>query len=331
MSLVEQTIARLKKQQAMKQEAAKQEAFDQRVVDPQAVKQQAVKPQAVKPQAVKQQVMAPRKVSPAVSSPPGTVLGPVVDRLEYTADHGRSIILNNEALRASGYIPEPDKDRHFADQYRRIKRPLIDKALSGTEVGESRMIMVASALPGDGKTFTSINLALSMALERDISLLLVDADTPKRHISSLFALDKLPGLLDALVDENLDAEGLIVPTSTRGLSILPAGGQVTNAAELLSSNRMRKIVTGLTRNPRRILLFDSPPLLVTNEGGPLLKLAGQVVLVVRAGGTPRHAVQEALALFDKRQAGGVVLNQVPGSPSEGYYGYGSYGTDGAES
>jgi Mrp family chromosome partitioning ATPase len=171
-----------------------------------------------------------------------------------------------------------------------------------------------------------------MALERDISLLLVDADTPKRHISQLFSLDKLPGLLDALVDENLDTEAIIVPTSTRGLSILPAGGQVPNAAELLSSNRMRKIVTALcSRNPRRVLLFDSPPLLVTNEGGPLLKLAGQVVLVVRAGGTPRHAVQEALALFDKRQAGGVVLNQVPGSPAEGYYGYGSYGTDGAES
>jgi exopolysaccharide/PEP-CTERM locus tyrosine autokinase len=299
-SLVEQTIARLKKQQEMKQEAVKQQT--------------------------------PKKVSPPVLPPPGTAPGRVVDSLEYTADHGRSIILNNDALRASGYFPEPDKDRQFADQYRRIKRPLIDKALSGTEVGESRVIIVTSALPGDGKTFTSINLALSMALERDISLLLVDADTPKRHISQLFSLDKLPGLLDALVDENLDTEALIVPTSTRGLSILPAGGPVTNAVELLSSNRMRKIVTGLcTRNPRRILLFDSPPLLVTNEGGPLLKLAGQVVLVVRSGVTPRHAVQEALGLFDTRQAGGVVLNQVPGSPTEGYYGYGSYGTDGAES
>jgi exopolysaccharide/PEP-CTERM locus tyrosine autokinase len=337
-SLVEQTIARLKKQQAMKQQAVQQPVQQQPVQQQPVQQQRPVNQQPVQQQRpvnqqpVKQQPMAPKKVSPAVRPPPGPAPGPVVDRLEYTGDQGRSIILNNEALRASGYIPEPDKDRHFADQYRRIKRPLIDKALSGTEVGESRIIMVTSALPGDGKTFTSINLALSMALERDISLLLVDADTPKRHISQLFMLDKLPGLLDALLDENLDTEALVVPTSTRGLSILPAGGQVTNAAELLSSNRMRKILTGLcTRNPRRVLLFDSPPLLVTNEGGPLLKLAGQVVLVVRAGGTPRHAVQEALALFDERQAGGVVLNQVPGSPTEGYYGYGSYGTDGAES
>jgi protein-tyrosine kinase len=122
-----------------------------------------------------------------------------------------------------------------------------------------------------------------------------------------------------------------VPTSTPGMTILPAGRRVTNATELLSSSRMRKTVTALcSRNPRRILLIDSPPLLVTNEGSPLLKIAGQVVLVVRAGETPRHAVEAALALFDPRQAGGVVLNQVPGGPTEGYYGYGSYGTDGTQ-
>jgi exopolysaccharide/PEP-CTERM locus tyrosine autokinase len=290
MSLVEQTIARLKKQQA-----------------------------------------AAAKVTPAVLSRQGSAPGVLADHLEDTEANAQTIILDNAALRASGYFPEPDKDGQFADQYRRIKRPLIDKALSGTPVGEPRVIMVSSALPGDGKTFTSINLALSMALERDISLLLVDADSAKRHISQLFGIEGQAGLLDALADENLDAEALIAPTTTRGLSILPAGKRVTNAVELLSSSRMRKIVAGLcVRNPRRILLFDSPPLLVTNEGGPLLKIAGQVVLVVRAGVTPRHAVEAALAQFDPQQAGGVVLNQVPGTSTEGYYGYGSYGTDGAQ-
>jgi exopolysaccharide/PEP-CTERM locus tyrosine autokinase len=285
-SLVEQTIARLKKQQA-----------------------------------------AAPKVTPAVLSPRETAPGALADP---DANHAQAIMLDNAALRASGYIPEPDKDRQFADQYRRIKRPLIDKAMSATSLGESRVVMVTSALPGDGKTFTSINLALSMALERDISVLLVDADSAKRHISQLFGIEHRMGLLDSLVEETLDAESLIVPTTTRGLSFLPAGKRVTNAVELLSSNRMRKIVAGLcARNPRRILLFDSPPLLVTNEGSPLLKIAGQVVLVVRAGDTPRHAVEAALALFDLQQAGGVVLNQVPGASTEGYYGYGSYG-DGTE-
>jgi len=250
--------------------------------------------------------------------------------LEDTANLAKQITVDNADLRARGYFPELDTDRQFADQYRRIKRPLIDKALSGSAaVAEPRVIMVTSALPGDGKTFTSINLALSMALERDVTVLLIDSDVAKRHISDIFGLGEHAGLLDALVDENLDVESLIVPTTTRGLSILPAGRRVAGTAELLSSNRMRKIVTSLcTRNPRRILLLDSSPLLVTNEGRALVKIAGQVVLVVRAGVTPRQAVQAAVGLFDPQQAGGVVLNEVQASSKEGYYGYGSYyGTD----
>jgi len=118
-----------------------------------------------------------------------------------------------------------------------------------------------------------------------------------------------------------------VPTSSRGFSILPAGTRVEGTAELVSSNRMRQIVTTLcSRNPRRILLLDSPPLLITNEGRSLVKIAGQVVLVVRAGETPRHAVQAAIDMIDEKQAGGVILNQVKVGLTEGYYGYGAYGT-----
>jgi Mrp family chromosome partitioning ATPase len=91
---------------------------------------------------------------------------------------------------------------------------------------------------------------------------------------------------------------------------------------------MRQIIANLcSRNPRRILLLDSPPLLITNEGRTLVKVAGQIVLVIRAGHTPRHAVQDAMGLFDAQQTGGIILNQVEASPIEGYYGYGSYGTN----
>jgi exopolysaccharide/PEP-CTERM locus tyrosine autokinase len=292
--LVEQTIARLKKQQGKS--------------EPSSTSGRGPSDQS------------PHRAAPVL----------VDDRFEDTSSLAKHIVVDNAALRTSGYFPEQDRDRQFADQYRRIKQPLVDKALSGAvRVGESRVIMVTSALPGDGKTFTSINLALSMALERDISVLLVDADVAKRHISEILSLDGQAGLLDALVDENLDAEALIVPTTTRGFSVLSAGHRVASTAELLSSNRMRKIVAGLcARNPRRIVLLDSPPLLVTNEARSLIKIAGQVVLVVRAGQTPRPAVQAAVALFDPQQAGGMVLNEVQGSAGEGYYGYGSYGNDG---
>jgi len=248
------------------------------------------------------------------------------------AKAAKRMTLDTNALRARGYLPEASQDRQFAEYYRRIKRPLIDRALSTTTtaaVGEPRAIMITSALPGDGKTFTSINLAMSMALERDVSVLLVDCDVAKRHISEIVGMQRETGLLDALVDESVDAESLVAPTNLKGLSILPAGARVESTAELLSSNRMRQIIANLcVRAPRRILLLDSPPLLITNEGRALLKLASQIVLVVRAGHTPRQAVQDAVGLFDAQQAGGLILNQVQTSQKEGYYGYGSYGTYG---
>jgi protein-tyrosine kinase len=294
MSLVEQTIARLKKQQTKGQRAA-----------------------------------APNP-SHADRSPHRTAAVVVNDRFEETTSLAAAITIDNGALRARGYFPEQDRDRHFADQYRRIKRPLIDKALAGEPpIGVARVIMVTSALPGDGKTFTSINLALSMALERDVSVLLVDSDVAKRHVSSIFGLQAHRGLLDSLVDDNVEAESLIVPTTTRGISILPAGTPTVGTTELLSSARMRKIVGNLcARNPRRIVLLDSPPLLITNEGSALVKIASQVVLVVRAERTPRQAVQAAVAMLDPQQTGGIVLNQVHGTANEGYYGYGSYGSEG---
>jgi protein-tyrosine kinase len=284
MSLVEQTIARLKRQQAIEGKGAQ-------IVDR----------------------------SPHVTAP-------APEPLEDTATLAKQIPVDNATLRERGYFPEREKDRQFADQYRRIKRPLIEKAMGGTGGAESRIVMVTSALPGDGKTFTSINLALSMALDRDVSVLLIDADVAKRHISEMFGLAEQTGLLDSLVNEDLEPEAAIIPTSTRGFSILPAGTPVAGTEELLSSNRMRKIMAGLcARNPRRIILLDSPPLLVTNEGRALLKIAGQVVLVVRAEVTPRDAISAAISLFDPQHAGGVVLNQVQSRSAERYYDYGTYG------
>jgi protein-tyrosine kinase len=268
----------------------------------------------------------------AKTEKPDAALKPVAPRIiEQLADPvkaAKQVTLDTGTLRARGYLPEESEDRLFVERYRHIKRPLIDKALAATGVvGEARIIMITSALPGDGKTFTSINLALSMALERDISVLLVDCDVAKRHVSEIVGMREESGLLDALIDESVDVESLVAPTNLRGLSILPAGKRAEGTAELLSSNRMRQIIRSLcARVPRRILLLDSPPLLITNEGRALVKIAGQIVLVVRAGHTPRQAVQEAVGLFDAQQAGGLILNQVQLSKKEGYYGYGSYET-----
>ena len=238
----------------------------------------------------------------------------------------KRITLDRAVLRAEGYLAEENRERHFADHFRRIKRPLIEKALSQGESAERRVVMITSALPGEGKTFSSINLALSMSLERDVSVLLVDCDVAKRHISDILGLGKDLGLLDALADESVDIGSLVVETGVPGFSVLPAGRRVETMAELLSSNRMKQLMGELCRHdPRRIVLLDSPPLLITNEGRALVKFAGQVVLVVRAGRTPQHAVQDAVALTGAHQAGGIILNEAGGGGADGYYGYGTYG------
>jgi len=288
-SLIEQTIARLKKGAA--------------TVDKEATNEMA----------------APKMVAPPYAE------------LDASAKIRQRLTLDLAALRAAGYLPEESMDRQFAEYYRQIKRPLIDKAFAANGVPSSlnrRLIMVTSALPGDGKTFTTINLALSMARERDMSVLLVDADGLKRHLSEILGLEQEPGLLDALVDETANAESLVVPTSVRGLAILPAGRPVEGIAELFSGNRLRQILDGLmNQNPRRVVLLDSPPLLLTNEGRALTKIAGQLALVVRAGKTPQQAVRDAIGMLDEQQAGGIILNQGHAGFTEGYYGYSAYGTE----
>jgi exopolysaccharide/PEP-CTERM locus tyrosine autokinase len=240
--------------------------------------------------------------------------------------------INLVALRAAGYLPDEACQRQFADQYREIKRPLIEKALAGKLVEglDPRIIMVTSALPGDGKTFTSVNLALSIARERDLSVLLVDADIPKPHVSGIFGLTALPGLTDALLDGTQRVETLVLPTDIRGLSLLPAGRTVEGGEELFASARMRQVLASLlASHPRRLVLLDSSPLLITSESRTLMSTAGQVVMVAREGQTPLTAIRDAVAYCSPEQSGGIVLNQSTAS-MEGYYGYYGARTYGAD-
>jgi protein-tyrosine kinase len=253
---------------------------------------------------------------PAARPGPGTAPPPEYDK--------KSITIDPAALRRAGYLPDESLERRFAEYYRRIKRPLIEQALAGGP--DARLILVSSALPGDGKTFTSINLALSMTRERDVSVLLVDADVSKAAVSEAFGIRGEPGLIAALSDESVDVESLVVSTDIPGLEILPAGKSVEDSTELLASARMSQIATRLAADPHRLIVVDSAPLLAASEGRVLLPVAGQVVLVVRAGMTPQRAVLDTVALVDRRTLRGLVLNETPLGAGDGYYGYSGYGT-----
>ena len=242
------------------------------------------------------------------------------------------LVIDREALRAAGLLPPESEERRLAAEYRRIKRPLVTAAFTpaGGDSSAASVIMVASSVPGEGKSFTAVNLALSLSLERDATVLLVDADVPKPHISTVLGLRSRPGLVDALVNEAIDVESLIFDTDIPNFSILPAGQHSETAAELLASQRMLELVARLKRaDPHRLIVFDSPPLTATAEARELATAAGQVVFVVRAGATPRRAVLDALSQLGADKPVGFVLNQVGSNSTDGsYYGYGQYGTYG---
>jgi Mrp family chromosome partitioning ATPase len=185
-------------------------------------------------------------------------------------------------------------------------------------------------VPSEGKTFTSINLALSLAREHNREVVLVDGDVAKRHITHLFGLDEERGLLDAGGTGGPDFEDVILRTDIPSLYLLPAGNQHVEATEILRSERTASLLAALASEPRRIVLIDSPPLLVTSEAGVLTSLAGHVVMVVKASETPQQVVEQAIATIAEDKPVSLVLNQVVSMPDRhyGYYGYyGDYGRD----
>jgi Mrp family chromosome partitioning ATPase len=238
----------------------------------------------------------------------------------------KQISISMSELRSAGYLPEEDQQQRFAEYCERIKRPIVQKALSPEASDHQRLVLVTSPLPGDGKTFTTLNLALSMARERDISVLLVDADLTKADLSRVLGLQDQPGLVSALSHDECDVESLVIGTNVPGLEILPAGAWVENVAELAASARMGEVVARLTgSNQQRLVLCDSPPLLASSEGRTLAQIPGQIVVVVRAGQTPQQAVLDAIAQVDKARLRGLVLNDAHGLSEDGYYGYSAYG------
>jgi protein-tyrosine kinase len=271
---------------------------------------------------IAEQKRAARTAAVPVVEPPRLA----VAEPEPPAPPAKTIEIDLQRLRAEGYAPEQGEERRFADFCREIKRPLLRKALAAEAPAERRLVMVSSALPGEGKTFVTLNLAFSLARERDLSVLLVDADLPKGHISRALGLEHEPGLLDALADDRRNVESSVVGTDIPGLTVLPAGRPNDGAAELITSSRMAQIAASLVaRQPRRLVLFDSPPLLVSIEARGLIQIPGLVLLVARAGHTPRQALVNALAHVEKAKLHGVVVNESRVATEGDPYGYYSYG------
>lgn len=243
----------------------------------------------------------------------------------------REVVIDLARLREMNYVTPSGERTQLAEEYRLIKRPLLANAFgkNAALVEHGNIIMVTSARAGEGKTFTSINLAMSIAMEMDKTVLLVDADVGRARVHQVLGTPMGPGLIDLLVDDKLDVSDVIIRTNVPKLSLIPMGRYHAHSTELLASDEMQRLVMELAnRYSDRIVIFDAPPLLLTSEAVVLAGLMGQIVYVVMAEKTPRGAVRDALALLDANKPIGLVLNKNRRVPGDSYYGYGyGYGGD----
>jgi protein-tyrosine kinase len=240
----------------------------------------------------------------------------------------RRVEIDLEALSKAGIVSPNAPRSQIADQFKVIKRPLIKNAMGkgASTLQNGNLIMVTSALPGEGKSFTAINLAMSIATELDNTVMLVDADVARPSVLRVLGLEAGPGLLDLVMDETKDLSSMLLRTNIEKLTILPSGTPHSRATELLASDAMIRLLDDMAkRYSDRIIVFDSPPLLLTTEARVLASHMGQIVVVVRAGQTLQADVRQALATIEACPVKLMLLNQVTSLFKErsGYgYGYG---------
>ena len=231
---------------------------------------------------------------------------------------------------ASRGMVTPDAPRSaIAEEYRSIKRPLLTniEGKGAVAIRHPNLIMVTSALQGEGKTFSAVNLAMSIAMEQDKTVLLVDADISKASAARLLGVpDSSPGLIDVLEDEELHIGDVMLHTNIPNLRIVPAGRVHERSTELLASQSMYRVSEELAqRYADRVVIFDSPPLLLTNEAQVVASLVGQVVFVIAAEQTSQRAVTEALDMLSDEATVGMILNKTKHGFTSRYgfgYGYG---------
>ena len=242
---------------------------------------------------------------------------------------GQRVELDFSKFAKSGLILPFGKSTQLTEEFRHIKRDVL--TLRNLEdVPNSNMIMVTSAAPGEGKTHTAVNLAISIASERDLTALIIDADVTRPRVLDRLGVKADRGLIDLLDDPSLDVSDVMLKTNIETLSIIPAGPRHQRSTELLSSRRMREVATELAqRYNDRIIIFDTAPLLATTEPAILVKLVGQILVVVEAEKTTKGAITSAVEMIKGHQGVGFVLNkarpQIGASLIGGYYNYYSYG------
>jgi protein-tyrosine kinase len=251
------------------------------------------------------------------------------DKGEITdSPHRNYVEIDLQSLSNRNFVSIATERRLIYEEYRVIKRKLINNAFGGlsSTLKHSNLILVSSSRPGEGKTFTSVNLALSIALEQDKTVLLVDADVLRPNVSRTLEISTPLGLTDYLSSNDVDVSDIIYSTNVERLKLITAGKPHHLSTELLASDKMIELVNEFaSRYPDRIVIFDAPPLLGVNETSVMAAMCGQAVVVLEENKTKLNELDKALSLLPKELAVGFVINKAYYSRDKGYgYGYGYY-------
>jgi len=231
--------------------------------------------------------------------------------------------LDFQRLDKSGFLVPDTSHLRLAEEYRVIKRPVLMNAFNkgAVPIDKGNLVVVTSAVEGEGKTYTALNLAMSIGLELDCTVLLVDADIIMRSLTKTLGLEKEKGLVDILHDRNIDLSDLILATNIDRVKILPAGSLTKNSTELLASSRMATITSELSqRYSDRVILFDSPPVLAATETLAIIHHMGQVIVVVESSRTPTDVIESCVEHIGADKVIGMVLNKSRFHGKTGYYG-----------
>ena len=275
-------------------------------------------------------VPATSPVSPVAPDAPTRQTEEPTRSVEAPRPASKPVRIDFRRLQRFGFIvPDADEKTKLSEEFRLIKLHLILKAFAkGDEaIPNGNVVMVTSARPGEGKTFFAVNLALSVALERDLHVMLVDTDVYSQAVLSSLGLTAEKGLVDVLLDPNADLADVILKTNIPNFSVVPSGFKHPNASELMSSQRMAKLAEDMSeRYPDRMIIFDSPPILASSETTVLASHVGQIVVVVEQNRTGWHLVERSLAQIERCPEISFVLNKVTSKMwEENYasrYGYG---------
>lgn len=282
---------------------------------------------------------AQRHRAPAPQSPAAPFVAPLAEPVQAApaagpakaaAFRGPCHRVDRELLREQGMIVPEGMVTGLLEEFRIVKRQVLAQAAELRRMGggeAASRVLICSPHPGEGKTFCAVNLALAMAGEKEVDVVLVDADFAKPSVLSVLGIPGSKGLMDALIDPAIDVLDCVIGTDVPGLWVLPAGDATNADSEYLNSSRTRAVLDRLTEGaPNRIVVFDSPPALAASPAAVLAKYVGQALVVARADRTGQRALEDAISLLSACPNIQLLLNAVNFSPSGRrfgtYYGYG---------